>query len=337
MNEELENSNEFLGQWHVLERAEGPQPSLDPHVWKWDNISEYLERLRNDVSLESIPQGGRRALVCENPSHHTTSWTLYLAYQTVVPGEECGAHRHNIDAFRFVTDGASSMHTVVDGEEIPMETGDLLLTPQGAWHGHENKSDQTATWLDGLTSPFIVEGLHDPYFEDHDPYRQNIDKPKAYHNTTYGNLHPANDDSSKTPPAYRYPWDETYDALQMAVETESGPAYDPYDGIRFEYVNPKTGQGPALETMSVFMQLHPSREQTETHRHNTTEIYYVVEGEGRTEVGDQTLEWAEGDSFIVPPGEWHSHETTSSNDAILFVMSDEAIFDSFNQYREEAK
>jgi gentisate 1,2-dioxygenase len=230
------------------------------------------------------------------------------------------------------------MYTVVDGEPIPMETGDLLLTPQGAWHGHENKSDQTATWLDGLTSPFIVEGIHAPWFEDHDSYRQDVDKPTGYHNKTYGNLHPANtNDGSKTPPAYRYPWEETHDALRMAVETDSGPANDPYDGIRFEFVNPKTGEGPALETMSVFIQLNPSGEQTETHRHNTTELYYVVEGEGTTKVGDRNLDWKEGDSFIVPPNEWHCHETTSNKDAILFVMSDDAIFNSFSLKKEESK
>ena len=38
---------------------------------------------------------------------------------------------------------------------------------------------------------------------------------------------------------------------------------------------------------------------------------------------------------MIPPWTWHEHVNSSGEQALLFVISDKPILDSFNLYREE--
>jgi gentisate 1,2-dioxygenase len=146
-------------------------------------------------------------------------------------------------------------------------------------------------------------------------------------------MRPARGAESPSPdtPPYRFAWDDCYATLERAAAGDDEAAYDPYNGYNFEYVNPETGQPPVMSTMSLRLQL--MRETTESHRHNSTEVYHAVTGSGRTQVGDQTIEWHERDTFVVPPGSYHSHQP--ADEAVLFAMSDAPIFDAFKLHREE--
>ncbi len=66
--------------------------------------------------------------------------------------------------------------------------------------------------------------------------------------------------------------------------------------------------------------------------HNATEVYFVIEGEGATHVGDKALEWDKWDIFVVPPDETHHH--APDEEAILLGMSDRPVFEAFNLYAE---
>ena len=46
-------------------------------------------------------------------------------------------------------------------------------------------------------------------------------------------------------------------------------------------------------------------------------------------------EWAEGDSFVVPPMARHSHENAGAHPAILFSFQDVPLLKALGQYREE--
>ena len=76
---------------------------------------------------------------------------LWLHHAILLPGERAYTHRHSANAFRFILEapdrGAS---TVVDGTRIPMQPGDLVMTPNWTWHDHHNESDTHAIWYDGL-------------------------------------------------------------------------------------------------------------------------------------------------------------------------------------------
>jgi gentisate 1,2-dioxygenase len=75
---------------------------------------------------------------------------------------------------------------------------------------------------------------------------------------------------------------------------------------------------------------------TERHRHTASAVYYVAEGEGTTEVGEQTLDWSVGDSFVVPNWMWHAHiNRSSTTDAVLFCSTDAPILEALGMYREE--
>jgi gentisate 1,2-dioxygenase/1-hydroxy-2-naphthoate dioxygenase len=65
-------------------------------------------------------------------------------------------------------------------------------------------------------------------------------------------------------------------------------------------------------------------------------VYYVVEGQGATVVGDEELEWSVGDSFVVPNWMWHSHANRSGDTpAVLFSATDAPALEALGMYREE--
>jgi gentisate 1,2-dioxygenase len=67
----------------------------------------------------------------------------------ILPGEVAPSHRHSAHALRVILDAKGS-YSVVNGEKTPMETGDIILTPGGFWHGHGHEGAEPAYWLDGL-------------------------------------------------------------------------------------------------------------------------------------------------------------------------------------------
>ncbi len=52
-------------------------------------------------------------------------------------------------------------------------------------------------------------------------------------------------------------------------------------------------------------------ERTRKHRHSYETILYILEGDGRTFVEDQVVEWKAGDAVYVPVWGWHYHENLS--------------------------
>jgi gentisate 1,2-dioxygenase len=322
--------------WDVHDQWGSPSTDMRPHVWKWDEIEDSLRRIEEEAPLDELPQGIRRSLALCTPGLDITSPTIAVFYQTVTPGESAGAHRHNVSAFRFVTEGSEEMYTIVEGEKFPMEAGDLILTPNWTYHDHVNESDETAVWVDVLDWPFIGEALQAPVFENHQEFRQPVEKSRGYYNSQFGRLRPAGDNASdfRDAPPYRFAWEDVYETLSQAAENDT--AWDPYDGYSLEYVNPETGEGPVMATIELRMQLLEGGRATDRHAHNTNEIYYVVEGAGKTTVDEEELEWEEKDTFVVPPGSMHSHES-HADESVLFAMSDRPIYDAFNIYHEEAE
>jgi gentisate 1,2-dioxygenase len=131
----------------------------------------------------------------------------------------------------------------------------------------------------------------------------------------------------------RYSWADTQRALQRLKESELEG--DPFDGIRLDFTNPVDG-GSTLPTLGWHTQLLTSRQKTRAHRHNCTTLCYAFKGSGATVVGDERLEWTEGDIFVIPPWAWHHHENAIADDAILFSIDDAPAMASMGFYREEA-
>ena len=164
-------------------------------------------------------------------------------------------------------------------------------------------------------------------------------KTEGYWDSQYGRARPAEEpgDGSipgpfegirePTPP-YRFKWAETQETLRQREENDEP---DPYDGYSVAYVNPATGHPPLFPTLSFRAQLLPG-EATDAHFHNSTEVFFVIEGEGATHVEDEVLEWGKWDIFSVPPGQAHHHDP--DGEVILLGITDRPVFEAFNFYAE---
>jgi gentisate 1,2-dioxygenase len=110
---------------------------------------------------------------------------------------------------------------------------------------------------------------------------------------------------------------------------------DPYDGYIIEYVNPETG-GAVMPTMSFTMQLLKGGQKTEKHRHTSSTVYCVADGEGYTQVDDVRLQWKKNDVFVVPTWAWHAHgNADASKPAVLFGVTDSPTIQTLSLYREQ--
>lgn len=64
------------------------------------------------------------------------------------------------------------------------------------------------------------------------------------------------------------------------------------------------------KTMSMTIGHLSEGQSTRQHRHSYETMLYILEGEGRTFVNDEIVEWKAGDAVYVPVWAWHNHENT---------------------------
>ena len=320
------------GYWRLGMEGLPPHPmtSVEPCLWKWTDVLESLVRAGDVINLEDSE---RRVVRLVNPGlnrqHAFATHTVQISFQYVKPGENARAHRHTPSALRFVVQG-SGAYTTVNGQQCVMEPGDLILTPKLSWHDHSNESLEPMIWLDGLDFP-LVQGLHQVMQERYSERRQPIEKSSVeVMNQLGGSIRhglPLAD-------FFHYKWRDTERTLRALVQSCAGK--DPFDGYLLEYRNPLSG-GPTMTTLQCAVQALPPNDESESHRHTSTVIYHVFRGQGATQIGERRFDWEQGDSFVVPL--WHAHRhrnRSSSDDAILFSMSDAPALKALDLYREEA-
>ena len=143
-----------------------PRSRYVPAVWRYADALAALTRSAGFVSTEFAE---RRNLIMVNPiagNIYPTCRHLVAAYQLVLPGETARSHRHSPNALRLVLDAEPGIYTLVDGMQVDMAPGDVVLTPQWRWHGHANNSAAPAFWIDFLDVP-LVQNLENMFFEHH--------------------------------------------------------------------------------------------------------------------------------------------------------------------------
>ena len=323
--------NSLGGHWQSREKP----AKLKPWVWPWAAIYSCLMESGEVVKLGGIDDAAKRRTVqLVNPAItnlKATSRTIQMSIQLVKPGERAECHRHSAAALRFVVEGDGTGYTNVEGEEMLMEPGDLVLTPNWTWHDHHNESEDPIIWLDGLDGP-LIRSLNVLFFEEYEKPEQPVTRETGESLSRLGFARaPKKDETHLRGVPFRYAWQDTYKALKTMSDSER----DPYDGTLLRYINPATG-GFTYPTMSCEIQLFKAREKTRIHRHTSTALYHVFKGRGRTAVGEGHLEWKKGDSFVVPLWQPHSHENLSDEEAILFSINDRPVMEALQLYREEA-
>ena len=314
--------------------SKDPHTTVLPHVWKWQDLYDAIQTVGNMHGLDGKAE--RRVLRLINPAYQgqknrrqrTTTHTMLMTMQLLKPGEVAQDHRHNFAAFRFILKG-SGAYTIVEGERIPMEEGDLILTPSMTWHGHRN-GGEPVIWLDGLDNPllFLLQVITwEAFTGGLQPMKNNADcvAPRV------GMARPVWEKSPERPNYnLRYQWKDTYETLKRLSD---GPG-SPFDGVALEYVNPAGGH--TMPTLSCGIQMLRRGEATQTHRHNSSTIYHAFRGSGTTVINGEKFDWGEGDCFVVPLWSWHSHQNRSKDhEAILFSTSDMPVMEALKLYREE--
>lgn len=327
--------NDLRGYWARAgaERpSRGRKASFGPHLWKWRAMAEALEEATRLIGPED---SFRRNITYRHPdlkdsrSGGGICHTFSIGVQCVQPGELPPAHRHRFGAMRFVIEGLSS-GTVVNGEDFPMEAGDLITTPSLTWHDHYNHSEGRVLWLD-IVDPPIAQFFQVMRSELYAKSVQDIVRPAGTSSALAGAVRPIwIKAESPQPPPYRYPWTETRRALELLAE-EAG---DPYDGITVRFLNPLTG-GSTIPTLSCEVQMLRPGETTGSHRHSCSVAYYVFGGQGRCVVDGQVLDWEQGDMFVVPLWAAHHHENAFEESAYLFSVSDRGAVEALGLYEEE--
>jgi gentisate 1,2-dioxygenase len=337
-SEQIEQLNELLrgrwlsGIWNIdpADRQADPNTRVKAHLWHWQEIYDSLLQARDKISVA----GGsveRRVIRLVNPgmaASEMTTHTMLFSFQLIQPGEIAPAHRHTMAAIRFILQGTGA-YTNVDGQKMAMEDGDLILTPQWAWHEHAHEGDAPMIWIDGLDVPFVqsLQAISfEPYRKGRLPVTETID-PALYH----GMARPIGRTDRDSSQLLHYRWRDIYPLLRRLAAGHTNL----YDGVALEYVNPATG-GSTLPTLSCWIQMLRPGERTRSHRHTSTSIYHAFRGSGTTVINGEPFRWEKGDTFVVPLWSWHEHANHSSTEeAILFSMHDSPILNAFGLYREE--
>jgi gentisate 1,2-dioxygenase len=322
------------GQWQYDQLMEslrdGPRPAGKAHLWRWKDLQAKLIEAC-DVMPESFTARRNLSLINPGLERGGTSHSILMGMQIVRPGEVAWAHRHPISALRFAIEGDKDLFTVVEGEVLPMEPNDLVLTPPWTWHDHHNQSQHDGIWLDVLDVPLMLalnQMAYEPLGETTQPIRPNK---KDYISERTGSVRPLWERSPAAGFPIRYPWREVREKLRSFSASDGTP----YDGVILEYTNPMTG-GATLPTLGCYIQSLKPGFDGKQHRHTSSAVYYVVEGRGKTIVGDVELEWGPRDVFVVPNWAYHRHLNGSrESEAILFSVTDAPLLETIGLYREQ--
>jgi gentisate 1,2-dioxygenase len=319
--------------WEVLGTLvpERPTSPCVPAIWPYSTVRPLLMEAGRLITAK---QAERRVLVLENPGlrgESSITHTLYAGMQLILPGEVAPSHRHTQSALRFVVEGTGA-YTAVDGERTTMHPGDFIVTPSWTFHDHGNPGDQPVVWLDGLDIP-IVRFFDAGFAERHTDESQPLTRPEGDALARYGaNLLPLEyEPRSATTPLFSYPYRSSRATLEQLVR--SGPV-DAHHGVKLQYVNPVTG-GHAMPTIGAFIQLLPRGFRGRGLRSTDGAVYSVVEGRGRSRVGDEVFEWGPKDVFVAPSWCRVAHE--ADEEAVLFSFSDRPVQKALGLWREEVE
>ncbi|MBV9101342.1 MAG: cupin domain-containing protein [Candidatus Dormibacteraeota bacterium] len=320
-----------------LAASTSPEPRVfeQPHVWRWSDLYPQLLRAAEVVEV-GTEQAERRVLTFKNPGLPPmavgATQTLVASLQILLPGETAPAHRHTYNALRFILSG-SGCFTTVEGEAIPMNRGDLVLTPHWKWHDHAHDGqNEPMVWMDGLDFPFVLN-LRSAFYEDYPGKESQAVTRRSGENVAQfgGGIvgQPWRRDGALFSPLLVYSWDAARGALQRLQDTTEA---DPWDGYMIEYLNTASG-GHVLATMAAYLHLLPAGFRSRPQRRTPSSVFCVVSGSGFSVVAGQKLEWSERDIVALPGWSWHEHVV--EKDTVLFRMSDVPMLEPFGLVREQ--
>jgi len=298
-------------------------------LWRWRDFEPFVARAATEVPIEDVE---RRAIIMAHPAFNGATQTtsnLLAAFTVLNPGDHAVPHRHTASAIRFST-RAEGAYTIVNGRRCAMAPGDLVLTPPLCWHGHINASEARTVWFDAANIP-LVGNLDANFFEpgsrsDADFWKVDAGEERLWAAAGLAAVGAAGPSAVAQSPKYHYPG-----ALTRAMLNAAPAAADGAKLLR--YTNPATG-GAVMPSLDCYAMRLAAGAATRARRTTWNTICLVVEGAGRSKVGDTSIAWEKHDVFTIPHWAWASH-TAASADADLFLVTDRSLFEHLDLLREE--
>ena len=314
--------------WDRYQRLTRREPAAAdlPLCWAWADMEPLVQRATREVSMQDAE---RRVLLLTHPAFPdsaVSTTNLLAGLQTLLPGEVARAHRHALQAIRFVMDGGGAV-TSVNDQRCPMFEGDLVLTPAWTWHEHVHPGQGRVVWFDGLDLP-LCRHL-DSMFLEIAGAGKDIVEPRPTRAAALRRavaLPPdAFDPQVANPSRYRYARERAWRALMQATAEP--------DGSRLlRYVNGDS-LGPVLPTLDCYLMACAANQPTRRYRSTSNAMCVVAQGRGSSQVGSTRIEWKQRDVFSLPHWNWISH--TASDDAVIFMMTDRELLETLGYLREE--
>ncbi|MGH7110773.1 MAG: cupin domain-containing protein [Stellaceae bacterium] len=331
-------------------RVGAAQVKALPHLWRWREISPYLDRiaaLAREAEIPPIEFAERQQFLLTNPGlggRLQVSATMRVAVSIYNPGDVAPVHIHTPNASRTIL-SAEGGYTTIEGERIAAARGDLILTPNGTWHDHGNDGNSPVVWMDVLDFP-LMEFLDCVWLDEAydgatsgNARTQAVTRPPDYSQKLYGHggivpgfVSHRRGFGRDVAPMFRYRGTDIREAL-AGLRAEAG---DPYEGITVDFLNPETGM-PVFPTLGYAAQLLRPGEETHWKRETASRLTLVLEGSGATEIGRRRFAWEANDIFVVPGFLWRRHINNADRDAVLYTVSDRPLLDRIGQYRAQGR
>lgn len=270
-----------------------PNPVTRPGYWKYDAIRPLLLRAGE---LTPVEKAERRVLVLCDPGRGVGAMqataSIYLGLQLLLPGETAPAHVHTPSAVRIIVEGTGGF-TVVDGEKLPMEEGDLVLTPGGEWHDHGHEGAAPVVWLDALDLPlfYYLEGS----YAKEGPLQAQRNRPDASQvEYLASGLAPTRrpGQGARRYPMMRYPWGRTEAALREMARYTAAP-------VELDFVNPETGED-VLPTMGFTAMMIAAGTSDAPPLRSSSAAFHVIKGRGRAQIDGERFTFGPKDTFTAP-------------------------------------
>ena len=306
-----------------------PTAITKPGFWAFDAMRPLLLRAGE---LTPVEKAERRVLVLSDPGRGAGAMqataSIYLGMQLLLPGETAPAHVHTPSAVRIIIEGKGGF-TVVDGEKMPMEEGDLVLTPGGEWHDHGHEGIGPVIWLDALDLPvfYYLEGS----YATEGPLQAQRNRPDSSQvEYLSAGLAPArrHEAGARRYPMMRYPWARTEASLREILKW-SGES-----SAEVDYVNPETGRD-VLPTMGFTAMFLPKGAKVAPPLRSSSGAFHVVKGAGKTTVNGKEMAWARKDTFTAPVFAAITHEATE--DSFIIRMHDRPLQEKLGYYEERQR
>lgn len=329
-------------------RVAAAQLKAVPHLWKWREISPYLDRIAEvarNADVSPIEFADRQQFLLTNPGlggRLQVAATLRCAVSIYNSGDLAPAHMHSPNASRTILSRKGG-YTMVEGERCEAERGDLILTPNGTWHDHGNDSNEPVTWIDTLDWP-VLEFLDLIWLDEdmpgapHNARAQAQTLPNGYSQKLYGKgglvprVSHTRGIGHQTSPCVHYRGKD----IAAALTAMRGQDSDPHEGTFLDVLNPVTGAS-LFPTTGYGAQLLRPGEETRFKRETASTVYVCMQGRGQTEIAGKTYDWEENDIFVVPNFLWRRHVNKGTEDAILYTMTDAPLIQKIGQYRAQGR